>query len=497
MRHFMYLRLSTPHVRDHGKCTASAHTNNGLEAKSLFLATTLGFKRRLSFILSLLFSLMAPLSRSYASKNLLHVTPAQAPKPEIYDRPRTPEPFLHLPKETNSTEALRGTRADSDRGRSHRQHSRNRVTLNGHKDGGALYKFPTKRTSSTDTIRARNVSGKGRGTQNKRALEDGDDIVVYPCVDDDIPTIPDEDGHSVSVPPPKTFLAPNLQLPTYFYGQKLPLPRRDDLCSVTSKRLVPQRFNLPQKLREHDVCADDDESDDEDNGSRRSNTAIRPTVWDMNVSLTFYEKSGQFFDVWDMDDSQILAIPARMHFILKNPERWEDVPMENTPDIRYIDFRCQSFDYEPPSYSQPTPDLEPCCMQSDFYVNYRGPIGWGKSDGSRGICVYPVWRRTAEANWFMKKRRCKVKCIPLQKNYEFELSDGEEEDWDEADELMHDGWYLKFMIPIPVSLLRVKQTRAFRVEAAAWIGGEENGGVLMADTDFMVSHLRLKEIAKR
>ncbi len=115
----------------------------------------------------------------------------------------------------------------------------------------------------------------------------------------------------------------------------------------------------------------------------------------MNVSLTFYEKSGQFFDVWDMDDrfvvfsslcsssctdshfssSQVLAIPARMHFILKDPERWEGVPMENTPDIRYIDFRCQSFDYEPPSSSQPTPDLEPRCMQSDFYIDYRGPVG--------------------------------------------------------------------------------------------------------------------------
>ncbi|KAK0243493.1 hypothetical protein EDD85DRAFT_329531 [Armillaria nabsnona] len=443
---------------------------------------------------------MAPLSRSYASNNLLHVAPAQALKPEIYDRPCTPEPFLPMLQRTDSTEALHATPATPatrNRGRSHRQHSRNRITLNGHKDGGALYKFPTKRTSSTDTIRARKVSGNGLDTQDKRALEDGDDIVVYPCVDDDIPTIPDEYGLPVPVPPPKTFLAPCPQLPTYFYGQKLPFPRRDDLCSVTSKRLVPQRFNLPQKLCEHDVCADDDESDDEDNGSRRSNTAIRPTVLDMNVSLTFYEKSGQFFDVWDMDDSQVLAIPARMHFILKDPERWEGVPMANTPDIRYIDFRCQSFDYEPPSSSQPTPDLEPRCMQSDFYVDYPGPIGWGKSDGSLGICVFPVWRKTAEANWLMRKRRCKVSCLSLQKSYNFELSDGEEEDWDDADELTRDGWYLKFVIPIPVSLFRVKQTRAFRVEAAAWIGGEENGGVLMADTDFMVSHLRLKEIAKR
>ncbi len=111
--------------------------------------------------------------------------------------------------------------------------------------------------------------------------------------------------------------------------------------------------------------------------------------------------------------------------------------------------------------------------------------------------MFPVWRKTAEANWLMRKRRCKVSCLSLQKSYNFELSDGEEEDWDDADELTRDGWYLKFMIPIPVSLFRIKQARAFRVEAAAWIGGEEDGGVLMADTDFMVSHLRLKEIAKR
>ncbi|KAK0190271.1 hypothetical protein F5146DRAFT_1043520 [Armillaria mellea] len=481
MRHFVYLRLSTPHVRDHGNVlhphiqTMALRLN--LCSQPPHLALNVDFHLSSVF----LSSFMAPLSRSYASNNLLHVTPAQAPMPEIYDRPCTPEPFLPTRQRSGSTETLRATLATHDRGRSHRQHSRNRVTLNGHKDGGALYKFPTKRTSSADTIRARKVTGKGLNTQDKRALEDGDDIVVYPCVDDDIPTIPDEDGLPVPVSPPMTFLAPGPQLPTYFYGQKLPFP---------SKRLVPQRFNLPQKLREHDVWADDDESDDEDNGSRRSTTAIRPTVWDMNVALTFYEKSGQFFDVWDLDDNQVLTIPARMHFILKDPERWDGT-------FGTLTFRCQSFDYEPPSPSQTTPDLEPRCMQSDFYVDYRGPIGWGKSDGSLGICVFPVWRKTAEANWFMKKRRCKVNCLSVRKNYKFELSDGEDEDWDEADELMQDGWYLKFMIPIPVSLFRVKQTRAFRVEAAAWIGEEENGGVLMADTDFMVSHLRLKEITKK
>ncbi|KAK0207159.1 hypothetical protein DFS33DRAFT_1319422 [Desarmillaria ectypa] len=456
---------------------------------------------------------MARLARSYASNNLL-------PKPEIYDRPSTPEPFLPTLRRTDSTETLRATPATHNRGRSYQHHSRSRVTLNGHKDEGTLYKFPKKGTSSTDTVRARKTPEKELDTKAKRALDGGDDVVVYPCVDDDIPIIPDEDGLAVPIPPPRTFFAPEPQLPTHFFGQKLPFSCRDDLCSVTSKRLVPQRFNLPQKLRVHDVCADSDEPNCEDNGSRRSKTAdIRPTVWDMNVSLTFYEKSGQFFDIWDMDDrfagcflpcvcssscsyarflsSQVVAIPARMHFILKDPERWEGVPMGNTPDIRYIDLRCQSFHYEPALSSKTTPDLEPRYMQSDFYVDYPGPIGWGKSDGSLGICAFPVWRKTAEVNWFMKKRRCKVKCLSSRENYEFEFSDGEEEDWDDAEELMRDGWYLKFMIPVPVSLFRVKQTRTFRVEASAWIGGEKGGGVLMADADFMVSHLRLKEISKR
>ncbi|KAK0436486.1 uncharacterized protein EV420DRAFT_1590260 [Desarmillaria tabescens] len=441
---------------------------------------------------------MARIIRTYASSNLLHATPAQPLKPEIYDRPCTPEPFLPPLRRTDSTETLRAT-ATRNRGRPHRQHSRSRVTLNGHKDEESLYMFPKKRNSSTDTIRAQKLPGKGFNTEDD-ALENGDDIVVYPCPDDDIPTIPDEDGLPVPILPPRTFLAPKLPLPTHFFGQKLPFSRRADLCSLTSKRLVPERFSLPQKLRVRDVCADDDEPNAEDSGSRRSKTA--PTVWDMNASLTFYEKSGQFFDIWDMDDSQVIAIPARMHFILKDPERWDGVPMENTPDIRYIDFRCQSFDYDPLALSKtppnPNPDLEPNYMQSDFYVDYRGPIAWGKSNGSQGICAFPVWRKTTRVNWFMRKRRCNVRCLPVRKNYEFEFSDGEEEeDWDDAEELMQDGWYLKFMIPIPVSLFRVKQTRAFRAEASAWIGREEGGGVLMADTDFMVSHLRLKEIAKR
>ncbi|KAG7447871.1 uncharacterized protein BT62DRAFT_930906 [Guyanagaster necrorhizus] len=435
---------------------------------------------------------MERLTRQYAS-NKLYVAPAQTLEPEIYDRPCTPEPFRPTLKRTDSTETLRV-------GRSHRQQSRSGVTSKGRGNEAAQYKFPKKRSSSTETVRPRKGLKKELEA-NKLMLEDGDDIIVYPGIDDDIPTIPDEDNRPIPIALRRPFLVSGPPPPptnvTNFFGQKLPFSHRDNLCSMTSNRLVPQRFNLPQKLLVNDVCADDDTAKAKENDSCRSRPAIRPTVWDMNASLTFYEKSRQFFDVWDMDDSQVIAIPARMHFLLKDPERWADVPMENTPDIRYIDFRCQSFDYEPPLSSRTTPDPEPRYMQSDFHVDYRGPVGWGKSDGSLGICAFPVWRMTAEANWFMKKRRCKVQRLSLKKKYEFEFSDGEEEDWDDAKELMRDGWYLKFMIPIPISLFKVKETRAFRVEAAAWIGAEESGGVLMADTDFMVSHLRLKEIAKR
>lgn len=46
------------------------------------------------------------------------------------------------------------------------------------------------------------------------------------------------------------------------------------------------------------------------------------------------------------------------------------------------------------------------------------------------------------------------------------------------------------MIPIPSWVLRQGNTRAFTVEASAWVGGLDKGGLIRGDTELVVSHLR-------
>ncbi|GAW02264.1 glycoside hydrolase family 17 protein [Lentinula edodes] len=148
-----------------------------------------------------------------------------------------------------------------------------------------------------------------------------------------------------------------------------------------------------------------------------------------------------------------LMIPARLHLTLKNPQQWKELPSE--PDIRYIDIKCNTFEYRPLSEYYPP----------EYSVSYTGASSAEYADPAivpadltRGIIVNKRWNKTFPGNKFHFKES-------LITNFGRLPDDSiNTHSKDDGDSISKRGWFFKFMIPIPSWVLRQGNTRAFIVE---------------------------------
>ncbi|KAJ4501335.1 hypothetical protein C8R41DRAFT_913351 [Lentinula lateritia] len=247
---------------------------------------------------------------------------------------------------------------------------------------------------------------------------------------------------------------------------------------------------LPSHLQEwqpsstHFMLSDDEGSACDDKASSQVTAwkdqwdHVHPGMSDLAISICFHKKQ-PFFDVWDLPDDIYIAVPARLHLTLKNPQQWKELPSE--PDIRYIDIKCNTFEYRPLSEYYPP----------EYSVSYTGASSAEYADPAiipadltRGIIVNKRWNKTFPGNKFHFKET-------LITNFGRLPDDSlNTHSKDDGDSISKRGWFFKFMIPIPSWVLRQGNTRAFVVETSVWIGGLDNGGLLHGDTELVISHLR-------
>ncbi|KIK69741.1 hypothetical protein GYMLUDRAFT_34129 [Collybiopsis luxurians FD-317 M1] len=249
---------------------------------------------------------------------------------------------------------------------------------------------------------------------------------------------------------------------------------------------------LPADLQDWQPSSDpyvlsDDEGSTYDGGAPSSPGAVwrdqfdnlHPGISDLDLSISFHKKSAPYFDVWDLPDDIHIAVPATLHIALTNPNEWKEIPSE--PDLRYIDIKASTFDYRPLSEYFPP----------EYTVSYTGASSNEYADPSiipadltRGIIVNKKWHTTYPGSRIHFKES-------LITNHG-RLSDDSIETHDEEDEdsISKRGWYFKFMIPIPSWVLRQGNTRTFVVQASAWIGGLDDGGLVRGETELVISHLR-------
>ncbi|KAJ3760595.1 hypothetical protein EV360DRAFT_81015 [Lentinula raphanica] len=203
-----------------------------------------------------------------------------------------------------------------------------------------------------------------------------------------------------------------------------------------------------------------------------------PSISDLNISICFHKKQ-PFFDVWDLADDIYIAVPARVHLTVKNPHQWKELPPE--PDLRYIDIRCNTFDYRP--LSEYYPPEYTVCYTGTSSTEYADP-SIVPADLSRGIIVNKRWNKTCPGTKILFKES-------LITNYGRLPDDSIETHGEDDDDLISkSGWFFKFMIPIPSWVLRHGNIRAFTIDASVWIGGLDDGGLLRGDAELVISHLR-------
>jgi hypothetical protein len=211
-----------------------------------------------------------------------------------------------------------------------------------------------------------------------------------------------------------------------------------------------------------------------------------------------------------------VGVPARIHLTVKDPHRWTGYSLAPEPDVRYIDIRCNSFEYRSypvPATLTPRHPQTPFILPPEYAVSYTGTSSSEYSanstapiDLTRGIVVNKKWHKTFPGNKIFPHRERLISTYNLLPDDSIESVVGEAEG-DEDHVVMRRGWYFKFLIPVPMWVVRMGNSRAFTIEASIWIGptaGEDHasyygddsipeGGLLRQETEMVISHLRSEE----
>lgn len=211
----------------------------------------------------------------------------------------------------------------------------------------------------------------------------------------------------------------------------------------------------------------------------------------LEMSITLEDKKG-FVEFWDLDHTGIVhvGVPAFIHFTLIVDEEDESLltrAIPPRPDFRCIDISCESFEYH---------TKVSCSASPEYAVKYCGATVSGSKNISpeygltAGILMKKKWGKMfpSPATRVSDRRSC-VPRLSLSSSSSSD-SGGETSSDESPKEDKKKGWFLKVWVPIPLELFRKKESRAFRIKAAAWLGDERCGGILTAETDMVLSHLR-------
>ncbi|KAJ6489186.1 hypothetical protein C8R47DRAFT_477394 [Mycena vitilis] len=184
---------------------------------------------------------------------------------------------------------------------------------------------------------------------------------------------------------------------------------------------------------------------------------------EFDLAVTFPSSSRSNFEVWDQEDELFLVGPLSLHLTLKDPAKWDGVPISH-PDISVLEIKCASTAVVDPSYPYCGSSAAQHNSYRVFYDGARMRNAMGKElpiDLEKGIAIDTLWLRTYAADQGRGRR----------------------------------GWMTNFYVPIATRLFDKRETRAFQVEALISVWGDK----LATEVATMsVSHLmREREMVRR
>ncbi|KAK6996648.1 hypothetical protein R3P38DRAFT_2654804 [Favolaschia claudopus] len=209
-------------------------------------------------------------------------------------------------------------------------------------------------------------------------------------------------------------------------------------------------------------------------------SCYEPHASEFELAVTFPSTFKSNFEVWDQEDDLFLIGPLTLHLTLKDPSKWDGVPISH-PDVFVVDLSCTSKPIVDPSY----PYCSASAAQNNKYsVRYDGakircPMGKELTlDPRKGISVDTLWFRTfADGGESSSNKSHNLNPIPLAV-------------------LGRRGWAMQFFIPIATRLFEKCETRAFRIEGLVSVWNENVA--LKEPATMSVSHLmREREMVRK
>ncbi|KAK7055761.1 hypothetical protein R3P38DRAFT_2848892 [Favolaschia claudopus] len=225
-----------------------------------------------------------------------------------------------------------------------------------------------------------------------------------------------------------------------------------------------------------------------------------PHATEFELAVIFPSTFKSNFEVWDQEDELFLIGPLTLHLTLKDPAKWDGVPISH-PDVFVVDLSCTSKPIVDPSY----PYCSASAAQNNKYsVRYDGakircPMGKDLTpDPRKGISVDTLWFRTfadgGESSSSAEKGNF----------FSSPSSPGAKNPRDKSNNLNpiplaapgRRGWAMQFFIPIATRLFEKCETRAFRIEGLVSVWNENVA--LKEPATMSVSHLmREREMVRK
>ncbi|KAJ7724714.1 hypothetical protein DFH07DRAFT_854585 [Mycena maculata] len=187
---------------------------------------------------------------------------------------------------------------------------------------------------------------------------------------------------------------------------------------------------------------------------------------EFELAVTFPSSARSNFEVWDQEDELFLVGPLSLHLTLKDPAKWEGVPVSH-PDVSVLEIKCTS----KAVVDSPAVPYAAIARGDKYSVHYAGAKTRSARgaelaiDPAEGIAVDTVWLRTYAA------------------------------DPAEGASTGRRGWEMRFFVPVATRLFERRETRVFKVEGLISVAGDRLATEI---TTMSVSHLmREREMVRR
>lgn len=250
-------------------------------------------------------------------------------------------------------------------------------------------------------------------------------------------------------------------------------------------------------------------------------------LWNLKnlyVSLSHIHAFIRLTDVVGLLSRPMITIPVRIHLTVVEEDEWKTYPV--LPETRCLSIHCRSFDYSPwhitryfkslatrggrsiSYYDGPDPQYETFYEGGAVSTTNCPPIiPFPAAAEDDDILIHPGWNRVFPFPGSSEFESSST--IESLSSYRSVPSSRPKDNIDSPEDELHAiasglpimpnegvygdrGWYVKAWIPIPTWMFEYRDTVAFRVEAAVWVGDETSGGLVKAKTDFTISSLMVE-----